>query len=82
MIICNDLVNKKFSGNGKNGSTLLKVGIIIGVGLAIHNFPEGLAIGSGFNASSELGIALAIAICIHDFPERLSYGCSFKTRRL
>ena len=39
------------------------------IGLAIHNFPEGLAIGSGFEASLRLGLGLAIAICLHDIPE-------------
>lgn len=47
MIFCDLLVEKKFSQNtkfekGKN--TLLKTGIIVSIGLAIHNFPEGLAI--------------------------------------
>ena len=44
-------------------------GIIVSIGLAIHNFPEGLAIGSGFGASIKLGISPAIAICLHDIPE-------------
>ena len=48
---------------------MLKTGIVISIGLAIHNFPEGLGIGSGFNASIKLGISLAIAICLHDIPE-------------
>ena len=78
MIFCNDVVNKRFSASKKNSSNLLKVGIVIGIGLAIHNFPEGLAIGSGFDASSELGIALAIAICIHDFPEGISMAVPLK----
>ena len=38
MIFCNDIVNKKISR--KSSSNLLKVGIIIGIGLSIHNFPE------------------------------------------
>lgn len=38
MIFCNDIVGKKLSSN--NSSNLLKVGIIIGIGLGIHNFPE------------------------------------------
>ncbi len=72
MIFCDLLVEKKFSTNkkfkkGKN--TLLKTGIIVSIGLAIHNFPEGLAIGSGFDASLKLGLSLAIAICLHDIPE-------------
>lgn len=48
---------------------LLKTGIIVSIGLAIHNFPEGLAIGSGFEASIKLGLSLAIAIFFHDIPE-------------
>ena len=73
MIICEILVDRKF--NTKNNSsydkesTLLRTGIIVSIGLAIHNVPEGLAIGSGFDASINLGYALAIAICFHDVPE-------------
>ena len=71
MIFCDNLVQKNFSGNkGKNEKdNLLKTGIIVSIGLAIHNFPEGLAIGSGFEASLRLGLGLAIAICLHDIPE-------------
>ena len=58
--------------NNKSKNTtnsLLKTGIIVSIGLAIHNFPEGLAIGSGFEASIKLGLSLALAICLHDVPE-------------
>lgn len=80
MFFCNDIVNKKFTVNDKKSSkgNLLKVGLVIGIGLAIHNFPEGLAIGSGFEASSELGLSLAIAICIHDFPEGIAMAVPLK----
>ena len=53
-------------------NSLLKTGIIVGIGLAIHNFPEGLAIGSGFESSIKLGYSLALAIAIHDVPEEQS----------
>ena len=72
MIFCDLLVEKKFSNNTrrkKNTNSLLKTGIIVSIGLAIHNFPEGLAIGSGFEASLKLGLSLALAICLHDVPE-------------
>lgn len=70
--------NQKSKFNSKPHSRLLKAGIIIGIGLTIHNLPEGLAIGSGFEASSTLGLSLAIAICIHDFPEGISMAVPLK----
>lgn len=71
MIFCDILVQKKFSTKNfnKTNNNLLKTGIIVSIGLAIHNFPEGLAIGSGFEASMKLGLSLALAICLHDIPE-------------
>ena len=84
MFFCNDFVNRKISRKNniklaKNSNIdLLKVGLIVGIGLAIHNFPEGLAIGSGFEASEKLGLSLAIAICFHDVPEGLAMAIPLK----
>lgn len=70
MIICDIFVDNKFNKSTKTvKNSLLKTGIIVSIGLAIHNFPEGLAIGSGYEASVRLGLSLAIAICFHDIPE-------------
>ncbi len=49
MIACDVLVQKKFNTSIKNvktSNTLLKTGIIVSIGLALHNFPEGLSIRS------------------------------------
>lgn len=81
MIFCDILVEKKFSVNSKTKgmeNNLLKTGIIVSIGLAIHNFPEGLAIGSGFEASLKLGLSLVIAICLHDIPEGISMAVPMK----
>ena len=83
MLICNQIVDKKFNSSkymhmDTSKGNLLKAGIITSVGLAIHNFPEGLAIGSGFGASLTLGYSLAIAICIHDIPEGISMAVPMK----
>lgn len=77
MIICDLFVQNKFSNKSK-GSTLLQTGIIVSIGLAIHNFPEGLAIGSGFESSLKLGLSLALAIAIHDIPEGISMAVPMK----
>ena len=71
MIFCDVLVDRKFNSkvSKDKSNNLLKTGIIVSIGLAIHNFPEGLAIGSGFGASLKLGLSLALAICLHDIPE-------------
>lgn len=79
MIFCDNLVNYKYSNkNVFKMNSLIKTGIIVGIGLAIHNFPEGLAIGSGFSASTKLGITLAVAIALHDVPEGISMAVPMK----
>ena len=86
MMICEIIVNAKFNSEKHNNYNegvnkkrdLLKIGIIVSIGLAIHNFPEGLAIGSGFEASVSLGYSLALVICIHDIPEGISMAVPMK----
>lgn len=81
MIFCDLIVDKKISKKVKKQEKeirLLKTGIIVSIGLAIHNIPEGLAIGSGFDASIKLGYSLAVAICFHDIPEGMSMAIPMK----
>ena len=78
MIVCDIVVQNKYN-IGNKGNTLLKTGIIVSIGIALHNFPEGLAIGSSFDVSVKLGYSLAIAICLHDIPEGISMGVPMKS---
>lgn len=56
----------------------IKSGILLGIGIAIHNFPEGLAIGSGFAANNNLGLGLTIIIALHDLPEGIAMAAPLK----
>ena len=77
MIICDTIVKERVSSR-KGMNNLLRTGIIISIGLALHNIPEGLAIGTGFQASINLGLSLAIVIAIHDVPEGISMAVPMK----
>ncbi len=53
---------------------LLRSGYLVLFGIALHNLPEGLAIGAGLESSPQLGLTLAIAIALHNIPEGLAIG--------
>ena len=78
MIMCDNIVKTKLNTDKHKNNDMLRTGIIVSIGLAIHNLPEGLAIGSGFEASLKLGLGLAIAICLHDIPEGISMAVPMK----
>jgi len=57
---------KKEKPSVKRGVTMLVIGI------ALHNIPEGLAIGVGFALTPALGITIAIGIATQDVPENIA----------
>lgn len=60
----------------------IKTAILLALGLAVHNFPEGLAIGSGFIGGKELGLKLALIIGLHDIPEGAAIASPLMQSRL
>jgi ZIP family zinc transporter len=62
---------KPFFSRGSRGG-LIQTGLFLGLGIAAHNFPEGLAIGAGYLASEQLGLGLALALCLHNIPEGMA----------
>ena len=51
---------------------LMTAGIFTTLGIAIHNFPEGVAVFMSALANIKLGVALAIAIALHNIPEGIA----------
>ena len=52
--------------------TLLRSGIVIIIAIALHNVPEGMAIGAGGSHDERLGLMLAIMIALHNIPEGMA----------
>lgn len=48
---------------------VLLSGLITALGIALHNFPEGVAVFLASYKSSAVGASLAIAIALHNVPE-------------
>lgn len=64
---------KSISLNNEHRSDLMRAGIFTALGIAIHNFPEGLAtFASAATGDTRLGISIATAIAIHNIPEGIS----------
>ena len=63
---------------GHKNAGLLRAGILMSIGIALHNFPEGFAVGSGFEASMSLGVTITAVIMIHDIPEGIAIALPLK----
>lgn len=63
-------------------SSLKRTGILLCAGIAIHNFPEGIAIGSGMSMPGSFGWELALLIFMHDIPEGMAMSLPLKLARV
>jgi len=55
-----------------DSSRMFRAGIIMMTAIALHNVPEGIAIGAGGSHDMRLGIVLAVMIALHNIPEGMS----------
>ena len=56
----------------KRNKKLMMAGLFTALGIAIHNFPEGLAVFMSSLKDINLGIPLAFAIAVHNIPEGIA----------
>jgi len=57
-------------------SKQLKPGILILIGITIHNIPEGIVVSAGYSHLPQLGTLLAIAVFFHNLPEGIATAVS------
>jgi len=55
-----------------NPSRMVRSGILIFIAIALHNIPEGMAIGAGGAYDFRLGFILAVMITAHNIPEGMA----------
>jgi ZIP family zinc transporter len=57
---------------GTHDKKLMAAGLFTTLGIAIHNFPEGVAVFMSSLVNIKLGVVLAIAIALHNIPEGIA----------
>ena len=58
--------------DGVKDRPLFNSGMIIAVGMSLHNLPEGMVVSAGFTHQPELGVLVAVMICLHNIPEGIA----------
>ena len=48
---------------------LFTTGVLIAVGIGLHNIPEGVAVGAGYLHQARFGVLVAVAMALHNIPE-------------
>jgi ZIP family zinc transporter len=51
---------------------LYRSGILLAIGITIHNLPEGIAVGAGYMHTPKFGLFIALAIMLHNIPEGIA----------
>jgi ZIP family zinc transporter len=53
-------------------------GLMLFTAMALHNVPEGLAVGTSYAAQPRLGLLLTLAIALHNIPEGIAVAGPFR----
>lgn len=51
---------------------LLKTGILLAIGITLHNLPEGIAVGASYMYNPQFGLFIGMAILLHNIPEGIA----------
>ncbi|MBS3782206.1 MAG: zinc transporter ZupT [Candidatus Thermoplasmatota archaeon] len=67
-----DEFHKKLSKDEKTEARLKKAGVMTALGIALHNFPEGMAVFTVSLVDVSVGVSVAMAIAAHNIPEGIA----------
>jgi len=51
---------------------LVNTGLLLAIGITLHNLPEGIAVGAGYLHNPQFGLFIALAIMLHNIPEGIA----------
>jgi zinc transporter, ZIP family len=51
---------------------LMRTGVLLAIGITLHNLPEGVAVGAGYMHAPEFGLFITSAILLHNIPEGIA----------
>lgn len=77
MLVIDFLVPHTYEQEKHDQSSLKHTSMLVALGIAIHNAPEGLAVLFSGLSSIEQGVLLAFAIGLHNLPEGISVAAPF-----
>jgi len=66
----------------KGDTKMFRSGLLIAIGITLHNLPEGLAVTAGYNYVPRLGFIIAFAIALHNIPEGIATAIPLTEARM
>jgi ZIP family zinc transporter len=60
------------TNHNEETGAMRRAGILIGLGIMLHNLPEGLAIGAAYAHEQSFGLSIAILIMLQNIPEGIA----------
>lgn len=90
IIVLDELLHSFYRKNRKNGTAgrfldrtpVMLSGWMMVLAVALHNLPEGFAVGAGFQSGANVGMTLSLAILLHDIPEGMAMAIPLRIGRI
>ena len=72
LLVPHDYIGQHEHRGHEHTGRLMRTGVLVALGIGIHNFPEGMATFVGTLHDVKLGGAIALAVAIHNIPEGIA----------